>query len=77
MLGAAGAALTSAWRGGRELLGSWCCDVVPVLVFGSGAVTASLTGINPSAHCRCWALFLRILVGRPWAACAAIRVALD
>jgi heme exporter protein B len=79
LLGAAGAALTLGVRGGGALLGLLVLPLyVPVLVFGSGAVTASLTGINPSAHLSLLGAFLAVssLVG-PWAACAALRVALD
>ncbi len=79
LLGAAGAALTLGVRGGGALLGLLVLPLfVPVLVFGAGAVTASLTGINPSAHLSLLGAFLAVssLVG-PWAACAALRVALD
>ena len=79
LLGAAGAALTLGVRGGGALLGLLLLPLcVPVLVFGAGAVTAALTGINPSAHLSLLGAFLAVssLVG-PWAACAALRVALD
>jgi len=79
LLGAAGAALTLGARGGGALLGLLVLPLfVPVLVFGAGAVTASLTGINPSAHLSLLGAFLAVssLIG-PWAACAALRVALD
>jgi len=79
LLGAAGAALTLGLRGGGALLGLLVLPLfVPVLVFGAGAVTATLTGINPSAHLSLLGAFLAVssLVG-PWAACAALRVALD
>jgi len=79
LLGAAGAALTLGVRGGGALLGLLILPLfVPVLVFGAGAVTASLIGINPSAHLSLLGAFLAVssLVG-PWAACAALRVALD
>ncbi len=79
LLGAAGAALTLGVRGGGALLGLLVLPLfVPVLVFGAGAVTASLMGINPSAHLSLLGAFLAVssLVG-PWAACAALRVALD
>jgi heme exporter protein B len=79
LLGAAGAALTLGVRGGGALLGLLVLPLcVPVLVFGAGAVTACLTGINPSAHLSLLGAFLAVssLVG-PWAACAALRVALD
>jgi heme exporter protein B len=79
LLGAAGAALTLGARGGGALLGLLVLPLyVPVLVFGAGAVTANLTGINPSTHLSLLGAFLAVssLVG-PWAACAALRVALD
>ena len=79
LLGAAGAALTLGVRGGGALLGLLVLPLfVPVMVFGAGAVTASLIGINPSAHLSLLGAFLAVssLVG-PWAACAALRVALD
>jgi heme exporter protein B len=79
LIGAAGAALTLGVRGGGALLGLLVLPLfVPVLVFGAGAVMATLTGINPSAHLSLLGAFLAVssLVG-PWAACAALRVALD
>jgi heme exporter protein B len=79
LLGAAGAALTLGVRGGGALLGLLVLPLfVPVLVFGAGAVTATLSGINPSAHLSLLGAFLAVssLIG-PWAACAALRVALD
>jgi heme exporter protein B len=79
LLGAAGAALTLGVRGGGALLGLLVLPLfVPVLVFGAGAVTSVLIGINPSAHLSLLGAFLAVssLIG-PWAACAALRVALD
>ena len=79
LLGAAGAALTLGVRGGGAMLGLLVLPLfVPVLVFGAGAVTATLTGINPSAYLSLLGAFLAVssLVG-PWAACAALRAALD
>ena len=79
LLGAACAALTLGVRGGGALLGLLVLPLfVPVLVFGAGAVGATLIGINPSAHLSLLGAFLAVssLLG-PWAACAALRVALD
>ena len=79
LLGAAGAALTLGVRGGGALLGLLVLPLfVPVLVFGAGAVSALLIGINPSAHLSLLGAFLAVssLVG-PLAACAALREALD
>lgn len=79
LLGAAGAALTLGVRGGGALLGLLVLPLcVPVLVFGAGAVGAHLIGVNPTAHLSLLGAFLAVssLIG-PWAACAALRVALD
>lgn len=79
LLGAAGAALTLGVRGAGALLGLLVLPLyVPVLVFGAGAVTASLSGINASAYLSLLGALLAVssLIG-PWAACAALRVALD
>jgi len=79
LLGAAGAALTLGVRGGGALLGLLVLPLfVPVRVFGAGAVTSSLIGVNPSAHLSLLGAFLAVssIIG-PWAACAALRVALD
>ena len=79
LLGAAGAALTLGVRGGGALLGLLVLPLfVPVLVFGAGAVTSTLIGINPSSHLSLLGAFLAVssVIG-PWAACAALRVALD
>jgi len=79
LLGAAGAALTLGVRGAGALLGLLVLPLyVPVLVFGAGAVTASLSGINASAQLSLIGALLAVssLIG-PWAACAALRVALD
>ncbi len=79
LIGAIGAALTLGVRGGGALLALLILPLfVPVLVFGAGAVTAGLTGINPGAHLSLLGAFLAVssFVG-PWAACAALRVALD
>jgi heme exporter protein B len=79
LLGAAGAALTLGVRGGGALLALLVLPLfVPVLVFGAGAVTAVLSGLNAGAHLSLLGAFLAVssLIG-PWAACAALRVALD
>jgi len=79
LVGAAGAALTLGARGGGALVALLVLPLfVPVLVFGAGAVTAHLTGINAAAHLSLLGAFLAVssLFG-PWAACAALRVALD
>lgn len=79
LLGAAGAALTLGARGAGALIGLLLLPLyVPALVFGAGAVTAVMSGLNPSAHLSLLGALLAVssLIG-PWAACAALRVALD
>jgi len=79
LIGAAGSALTLGVRGGGALLGLLVLPLlVPVLVFGAGAVSAAMSGLDPSAHISLLGAFLAVssLIG-PWAACAALRVALD
>ena len=79
MLGAAGAALTLGVRGGGALLGLLLLPLyVPALVFGAGAVGATLAGLPAAAHLSLLGAILAVssLVG-PWAACAALRIALD
>ena len=79
LLGAAGAALTLGVRAASALVGLLVLPLyVPVLVFGAGAVEAALSGVNYAPHLSLLGAFLAVssLVG-PWAACAALRVALD
>ena len=78
LLGAAGAALTLGVRGAGALLGLLILPLyVPVLVFGAGAVSAALSGLDVSAHLSLLGAFLAVssIIG-PMAACAALRVAL-
>ncbi|MEO8144816.1 MAG: heme exporter protein CcmB [Betaproteobacteria bacterium] len=79
MLGAAGAALTLGARGAGALLGLLLLPLyVPVLVFGAGAVAAAMSGLDPLSYLSLLGALLAVssLIG-PWAACAALRVALD
>jgi heme exporter protein B len=79
LLGAAGAALTLGVRSSSALVALLVLPLyVPVLVFGAGAVDAALGGLAYSAQLSLLGAFLAVssLVG-PWAACAALRVALD
>ncbi|MDR3054950.1 MAG: heme exporter protein CcmB [Zoogloeaceae bacterium] len=78
-IGAIGAALTLGLRGGGVLLSLLVLPLyIPVLIFGAGAVDASMSGISPNAH-----LFLlaALTVGgvafAPWAAAAALKIALE
>ena len=79
LLGAAGSALTLGTHGGGALLGLLVLPLLtPVLIFGAGAVSAVMSGLDPSAHLSLLGAFLAVssVVG-PVAACAALRVALD
>ena len=79
LLGAAGAALTLGARGPGALLGLVLLPLyVPALVFGAGAVSATMSGLDPAAHLSLLGAILAVssLIG-PWAACAALRAALD
>jgi len=79
LIGAVGAALTLGLRGAGVLMGLLVLPLyIPVLIFGAGAVTASLAGLDPAPHLSLLGAFLAVcsFVG-PWAACAALRVSLD
>jgi heme exporter protein B len=78
-IGAIGAALTLGLRGGGVLLSLLVLPLyIPVLIFGAGAVEATLTGLGPEAHLSILAaLALAGLFFSPWAAAAALRIALE
>ncbi|MEO8848195.1 MAG: heme exporter protein CcmB [Casimicrobiaceae bacterium] len=79
MLGAIGAALTLGARGGGSLLALLVLPLfVPVLIFGAGAVDALHAGLSPSPHFSLLgAGLLLAALGAPFAAAAAVRIALD
>ena len=79
LLGAIGAALTLGLRASGGLLALLILPLyVPVLVFGAGAVDAAHTGLGASAHLSLLgAGLLLACVGAPFAAAAAVRIALD
>jgi heme exporter protein B len=79
MVGAIGAALTLGVRGGGGLLALLVLPLyIPVLIFGAGAAGASVSGLGASAHLSMLgAFFLLALVFAPWAAAAAIRIAVE
>ena len=78
-IGAIGAALTLGVRGGGILLALLVLPLyVPVLIFGAGAVDASVTGLGPQAHLSLLgALSLAGVFFTPWATAAALRIALE
>jgi heme exporter protein B len=79
MLGAIGAALVLGVRGGSILMALLVLPLyVPVLIFGAGAVEASLAGIDAVANLSLLAAMLLFgLVTTPFAAAAAVKISLD
>ncbi|CAB1367691.1 heme exporter protein CcmB [Denitratisoma oestradiolicum] len=78
-IGSIGAALTLGLRGGGVLLALLVLPLyIPVLIFGAGAVDATLTGLDPQAHLSLLAAITLAAVGfAPWAAASALRIALE
>jgi heme exporter protein B len=79
LLGAIGAALTLGLRAGGTLLALLILPLyVPVLIFGAGAVDAARFGLGAGANLSLLgAGLLLAIVGAPFAAAAAVRIALD
>jgi heme exporter protein B len=79
LLGAIGAALTLGLRAGGSLLALLVLPLyVPVLIFGAGAVDSVRAGLGATANFSLLgAGLLLALVGAPFAAAAAVRIALD
>ncbi|MFZ5528485.1 MAG: heme exporter protein CcmB [Pseudomonadota bacterium] len=79
LVGAVGAALTLGTRGGGVLLSLLILPLtIPVLIFGSGAVSAQASGLDPQAHLLLLGgLLAAALPLAPWATAAALRISLD
>ena len=79
LVGAIGAGLTLGLRGGGVLAALLVLPLyVPVLIFGAGAVDATVTGLGPQAHLSLLgALTLGGVFFAPWATTAALRIALE
>ena len=79
LLGAVGAALTLGLRAGGALLALLILPLyVPILIFGAGAVEAVHSGLGAGAELSLLgATLLAAIVGAPFAAAAAVRIALD
>ena len=79
LIGSIGAALTLGLRGGGVLISLLILPLyIPVLIFGAGAVDASITGMSPQANLYLLAAFLVLsLVFAPWATSAALRISLE
>ena len=78
-IGAIGAALTIGVRGSTTIVAVLVLPLfIPVLIFGAGAVTASLTGVDPvPALSLLGALLVMSVVFAPVAIAAALRVGLE
>jgi heme exporter protein B len=79
LIGGIGAALTVGVRGAGVLLSLLVLPlVVPVLIFGAGAVSASEAGLGSGAHFSLLgAMLVLALVLAPLAAAAALRIAIE
>jgi heme exporter protein B len=79
LLGAIGAALTLGLRASGSLLALLILPLyVPVLIFGAGAVAAARVGLGADANLSLLGAGLILaIIGAPFAAAAAVRIALD
>lgn len=79
LIGAIGAALTLGVRGGGVLVSLLVLPLtIPVLIFGAGAVDASLSGLGAQAHLSLLGAFLLgALILAPWATGAALRISME
>ncbi len=79
LIGSIGAALTLGLRGGGVLISLLVLPLyIPVLIFGAGAVDASIIGTSPLANVELLAAFLVVtLVFAPWATSAGLRISLE
>lgn len=79
LIGAVGAALTLGLRGGGVLISILILPLyIPALIFGAGAVEASIIGVAAAPHLYLLGAFAVIsLLFAPWAASAALRISLE
>jgi heme exporter protein B len=79
LIGAIGAALTLGVRGGGVLLSLLVLPLyIPALIFGAGAVEADIAGLGMAGHLSLLAAMLVLAAFfAPWAATAALRIALE
>jgi heme exporter protein B len=79
LIGSVGAALTLGLRGGGVLIALLILPLyIPVLIFGAGAVDASIIGVSPQANLYLLGALLTVsLVFAPWATAAALRISLE
>ena len=79
LIGSIGAALTLGLRGGGVLIALLILPLyIPVLIFGAGAVDASIVGNSPAANLYLLSALLAVsLVFAPWATSAALSISLE
>ena len=79
MIGAIGAALTVGLRGGGALVALLVLPLyIPVLIFGAGAVEATMVGLGAQAHLSVLgALLVLCIAFTPWVIAAALRISLE
>ena len=79
LIGSVGAALTLGLRGGGVLVSILVLPLyIPVLIFGAGAVDASILGSGVEANLSLLGALLSIsLIFAPWATAAALRISLE
>jgi heme exporter protein B len=79
LIGAIGAALTLGLRSSSVLIAILVLPLyIPVLIFGSGAVHASIIGFDPQPHLYLLgALTILSVVFTPWATAAALRISVE
>lgn len=79
LIGAVGAALTLGVRGGGALTSLLVLPLfVPVLIFGAGAVVATVTGAGASGHLSLLGAMLMVSVAfSPWATAMALKISLE
>lgn len=79
LIGGVGAALTLGLRGGGVLVSLLVLPLcIPVLIFGAGAVEASITGTSAEAHLSLLgAMLVLALMFAPWTTAAALRISME
>lgn len=79
LIGAVGAALTLGLRSGGVLVSLLVLPLcIPVLIFGAGAVEASITGASAEPHLSLLgAVLVLALLFTPWATAAALRISME
>jgi heme exporter protein B len=79
LIGAIGAALTLGLRGGGVLVSLLVLPLyIPVLIFGAGAVDATVSGLGAEGQLSLLAAMLvAAMLLAPWAAAAALRISME